>query len=126
MNYLDPVFSIVGRLIIAGGGGALIAFLMLRAFGKGWLDSYFSAKATKLKAEQDTALAELKRVHDATLKDVQAVIDKDLHRARKLYHREFDVLGEAWMLAVILSARSAPQRQPGARDRSSRSARLRD
>ena len=111
MNSFDPVFSIFGEVIVAGGGGALVTFLALRAFGRGWLDSYFSAKsitlkaehdaaAARLKAEQDTALAELKRVHDAALKDVQAVIDKDLHRARKLYDLEFEALAEAWKLLV--------------------------
>ena len=72
MNYFDPVFSILGEIIVAGGGGALVTLLTLRAFGKGWLESYFNAKsitlkvehdaaAARLKPEQDTALAELKR-----------------------------------------------------------------
>jgi len=100
MNYFEPVFSVIGKVIIAGGGGALVTFLALRAFGKSWLDSYFQARTTKLKNDQDIALAELKRVHDAALKEVQAVIDKDLHRARKLYDREFDVLSEAWTRLV--------------------------
>ena len=98
MSYVDPVLAFVLKLIIAGGGGAAVAYLMIKAFAKGWLDAYFDSKKTKLKNEQDVALAELKRVHDAALKDVQAIIDKDLHRARKLYDREFDVLSEAWTL----------------------------
>ena len=98
MNYIDPVLSFIFKIILAGGGGAAVAYLMIKAFGKGWLDSYFNAKAAKFKADQDIALAELKRVHDAALKEVQSVIDKDLHRARKLYDREFEVLGEAWTL----------------------------
>ena len=100
MNYIELVFSEIGKIIVAGGGGALIAFLMLKTFAKGWLDRHFDSKKSKLKNEQDVALAELKRMHDATLKDVQAVIDKDLHRARKLYDREFEVLSEAWTLLV--------------------------
>jgi len=100
MNFLNPVLTAIGAVVVAGGGGALIAFLMIKAFAKGWLDSFFQAKAARLKTEQDIVLAELKRAHDAALKDVQAVIDKDLHRARKLYDREFEVLGEGWTLLV--------------------------
>jgi hypothetical protein len=100
MNTTDLAFSAIGQIVIAGGGGAAITFLLIKSFGKSLLDDYFQKKAAKFKTEQDIALAELKRVHDAALKEVQAYIDKDLHRARKLYDREFEVLSEAWMLLV--------------------------
>lgn len=95
MDYLDAVLAGIGKLIFVGGGAAAITFGLLRAFGTNWLDTYFHRRKKEFEHEQNVAIAELKRTHDEALKDVQALIDKDMHRARKLYDREFDVLTEA-------------------------------
>lgn len=96
----NDFLAFLSKLLIAGGGGAAVAYVIFKTYGAKWLEAHFNNKAIKLKAAEDTALAELKRVHDQALKEVQAYIDKDLHRATKLYDREFEVLSEAWRLLV--------------------------
>ena len=42
----------------------------------------------------------MKAEQDRSLRVVQSYIDREIHRARKLYDREFEVLSEAWRLLV--------------------------
>jgi hypothetical protein len=98
MNYLDTVLAGICKLIFVGGGAAAITFGLLKAFGTSWLDTYFHKRKKEFEHEQNVAIAELKRTHDQNLKEVQALIDKDMHRARKRYDKEFEVLGQAWTL----------------------------
>lgn len=79
------VFNYIGQILVAGGGGALIAYGAFKTFGAKWLDSRFNERLQRLKMEQDQAL-----------RHVQSSIDQEIHRAKKLYDREFDVLAESW------------------------------
>jgi len=97
MNYGDLVASVFGKLLLAGGGGAVFSIAILRAFGSKWLDAYFARKAAALKSEQERGLADLKAAQDRGLRQLQSYLDRDSHRAKMLFDREFDVLAEAWL-----------------------------
>lgn len=80
-----------------------VVFLACRWFVQKWLEHKFAKQLADLKAEQDAAL-----------KHIQSSIDHQIHRAKKLYDTEFDVLTKAWNMLeelyghVIDSTQSAP------------------
>ncbi|MBC7707124.1 MAG: hypothetical protein H7274_24665, partial [Rhodoferax sp.] len=53
-----------------------------------------------LKRDHDVLLADLKAAQDRSLRHVQSTIDREIHRAKKLADKEFDVLSEGWTLLV--------------------------
>jgi hypothetical protein len=73
------------KLIIAGGGGALIAIAVMRATGEKWLENRFNERLEALKHEQSREIERL-RFHVAGLLD----------RSSKLNQREFEVLPDIW------------------------------
>lgn len=74
-------------VVVAGGGLALVSFGLFRFFGSKWLESKFAERLQNLKAEQDQAI-----------RHVQSTIDREIHRARKLYDSEFTALSTCWPL----------------------------
>lgn len=87
MTLIETIMNYIGQFVVYGGGAVAIGFGLFKAFGEKWLDSKF---ATRLQA--------MKSAQDEQLRYVQSFIDREIHRARKLYDREFDTLSEAWRL----------------------------
>jgi hypothetical protein len=68
---------------LAGLVGA--AYGLFKWLGGKWLETKFAERLVSLKYEQDQAI-----------RHVQSSIDREVHRAKKLYDREFDALSDAW------------------------------
>jgi hypothetical protein len=75
------------ELIVAGGGGAAIAYLVVKTFGDKWLDHKFKERLENLKHEQTKEI-------EAARQKVQALFS----RISKIHEREFEVLPKAWFL----------------------------
>ena len=84
---IDSLMQYVGELVVYGGGAVAIGFSMFKVLGQKWLEAQFAERLQKLRAAQDEQL-----------RHVQSYIDREIHRARKLYDREFETLPEAWKL----------------------------
>ena len=100
---ITPVFTVVGEIIGIGvpTGGAV--YLGSKWLIEKWMDHQFAER-----------LAELRKEHDAALKHIQSSIDHQIHRAKKLYDTEFDVLTKSWNMLeelyghVVDTSRTAP------------------
>ncbi|WP_374580886.1 hypothetical protein [Pseudoduganella sp.] len=90
MDY-NQLFALVlqyaGLLGITAIGVAGAAFGLFKWFGGKWLENKFTERLQNLKAEQDQAI-----------RMVQSTIDREVHRAKKLYDNEFTALSESWRL----------------------------
>lgn len=84
---MDLFYEYLGKLVAASGGLAAASYLFFRFFGSRWLEAKFGERLQNLKAEQDR-----------TLRYVQSTIDREIHRAKKLYDSEFTALSESWRL----------------------------
>lgn len=76
-----------GLLGITAIGIAATAFGLFKWLGGKWLENKFSERLQNLKSEQDQAI-----------RIVQSTIDREIHRAKKLYDNEFTALSESWRL----------------------------
>lgn len=85
MESFDPIFALFAKLFAAGGGVGAIAYGIFRLFGTKWLETQFNERLQNLRYQQDQAI-----------RHVQSSIDREIHRAKKLYDREFDVLTDCW------------------------------
>lgn len=84
---IDSLLQYVGQLVVYGGGAVAIGFGLFKVLGEKWLEAQFAERLQNLKTAQDKQL-----------RHVQSFIDREIHRARKLYDREFETLPEAWKL----------------------------
>ena len=84
---IDSLLQHVGQLVLYGGGAVAIGFGLFKVLGEKWLEAQFAERLQRLKTAQDKQL-----------RHVQSFIDREIHRARKLYDREFETLSEAWRL----------------------------
>ena len=80
----------LGEIVLFGGGGVAIGFALFRVLGQKWLEARFAERLEKLKAAQDEQV-----------RHIQSYIDREIHRAKKLYDREFETLPEAWKLLCV-------------------------
>lgn len=87
MQVLNDALSLVGTVVVAGGGLSLIVYQLFRHFGAKWLDERFESRLQALKHAQATELEQLR-----------FNMNKLIDRAVKLHQREFEVLPEAWRL----------------------------
>lgn len=85
MDYLHLITSFLGTITVAAGSGVAISWGLFRFFGEKWISAKFDREKAALQAQRD-----------ANLRHVQSFIDQQMHRAKKLYDREFDVVSEAW------------------------------
>jgi hypothetical protein len=85
MDYLSMISSLLGTLTVAAGSGVAIGFALFKFFGEKWIQAKFDMEKQALRSQQDE-----------NLRHVQSFIDREMHRAKKLYDREFDVVSEAW------------------------------
>ena len=77
------VLQLFPCLLAAGAAGAAL----FRYFARKWIDHHFDERLQDLKSEQDKVL-----------RHVQSGIDRNVHRAKMLYDKEFEVIAEAWQL----------------------------
>lgn len=83
MDLSNWILALVG----AGGGGALVAFGIIRTFGQKWLDSKFAGR-----------LQDLRHEHERQMERARLEGSRALDRSAKLAEREFEVSAEAWSL----------------------------
>src|ERR1035441_1438352 len=57
-------FGLVGQLVAAGGGGAVIAFVIFRFFGKNWIEHQFANRLEATKSEISILAARRLKLHD--------------------------------------------------------------
>lgn len=85
------IFGLISQylvsIVVAGGGLAAISYALFRFLGSRWLEAKFAERLQNLKSEQDQAI-----------RYVQSTIDREIHRAKKLYDSEFTALSECWRL----------------------------
>lgn len=79
--------SVLGALVVSGGGGAAIGVGLFKVFGAKWLDSRFDERLQKLRHD-----------HDREIEELRFRISSLLDRSNRLTAREFEVLPEAWTL----------------------------
>ena len=84
---IESLWQYVGQVVVLGGGSVAVGFALFKFLGEKWLDGKFAERLQTLKAAQDEQL-----------RHVQSFIDREIHRARTLYDREFETLSEAWKL----------------------------
>ncbi len=60
----DQLFSLLGKLITAGGGGAVVAFGLFRFFGKSWIEHELAKDLETVKSEISVLAARKLKLHD--------------------------------------------------------------
>jgi hypothetical protein len=87
----ETVFSLflqyAGLLGLTTIGLVGAGFGLFKWLGAKWLENKFSERLQNLKSEQERAI-----------RFVQSTIDREVHRAKKLYDNEFTALSESWRL----------------------------
>lgn len=83
MGFTEFIYS----MLATAGGSSLVAVLLCKKFGEKWLDSKFAQTLKKLEHEQEKII-----------RHVQSSIDREIHRAKQLYDREFPALSDTWGL----------------------------
>ena len=81
----SPLYEYIVKFAAAGGGVVALSYCIFKFLGSKWLELKFDERLQNLKWEQDQAI-----------RHMQSSIDREIHRAKKLYDREFDVLSDAW------------------------------
>lgn len=76
--------GLIGITTITVAGAA---FGLFKWLGSKWLENKFAERLQNLKSEQDQAI-----------RMVQSTIDREVHRAKKLYDNEFTALSDSWRL----------------------------
>lgn len=76
-----------GLFGITAIGTAAAAFGLFKWLGGKWLENKFAERLQNLKSEQEKAI-----------RIVQSTIDREIHRAKKLYDNEFTALSESWRM----------------------------
>lgn len=61
---IDLVFSWVGQLFAAGGGGAVVAYTLFRFFGKSWIENQLAKDLELAKAEISLLAARKMQLHE--------------------------------------------------------------
>ena len=82
---LDQLFEILGKLLLLGGGGALIVYQVFKFLAAKWLEEKFKKNFQQLVHDQNKEIERLK-----------SDLTKSFDRAAKLHQREFEVLPQVW------------------------------
>jgi len=60
----QQIWGILGKVITAGGGGAVVAFALFRYLGKGWIEHQFARELESAKSEISILSARRLKLHD--------------------------------------------------------------
>jgi hypothetical protein len=60
----DVIFSYIGQIVLAGGGGALIAYLVFQFLGKSWIQNQLAKDLELAKSEISLLTARRMKLHD--------------------------------------------------------------
>jgi hypothetical protein len=82
---LDAIYKFVFQLIVYGGGGAAIAYLLFQHLGKTWLENKFEQRLDELRHQQNIEMQRLR-----------VEIDSLLSGSIRLQEKEFEILPQAW------------------------------
>lgn len=80
------IIKAIGKFVLAGGGGAAIAWLMFSRLSDRWLDQRFARRLEEFNHEKTQEIERL-RHHIASL----------FSRISKIHEKEFDVLPTAFL-----------------------------
>jgi hypothetical protein len=94
----EMVFSSIGQLVAAGGGGALIAYALFKFLGKSWIQNQLAKDLELAKSEISLLTARRMKLHDREYMVFPEVWTK--------LNKAFQSLGEA-----VISFRSIPDLQ---------------
>lgn len=81
----DQAIVFLAKLLLAGGGLAVVIWKLLERFGSGWLESEF-----------DKRLKALEHEHNKEIERLRSDLTRAFDRRSKLHQREFEVLPEVW------------------------------
>ena len=81
----EAIWSFLGQMVLYGGGGAVVAYLLFQYLGKTWIENKFAERLDQLRHQQALDLQKLR-----------VEIDALLSGAIRLQEREFSVLPAAW------------------------------
>lgn len=84
---IEQITSIIGQIVVVGGGAAAIAFALLKWFGQKWFESKFAASLEQFKREQSEILEQSRYQ-----------LNTRFNRVTKIHEKEFEVLPQAWHL----------------------------
>lgn len=95
---ISAIGNSIATIVIAGGGGAAVAFGIFRYLGQKWLDDRFASRLEMLRHENAKETERFK-----------LTMSRELDRATKLSAREFEALPEMWAALVdaVATTRSA-------------------
>jgi hypothetical protein len=82
---MNDIFELLGKVVVVGGGGALIVFQIFKHLAARWLDDRFKKSFQQLVHDQNKEVERLK-----------ADLTRSFDRASKLHVREFEVLPKIW------------------------------
>lgn len=86
-SVLESLYASIGRILVAGGGGAVVAYGIFTFFGRDWLNGYFNKQLERFKHDQQIELEQLRHRINALFS-----------RVSKIHEKEFEVLPRAWQL----------------------------
>jgi hypothetical protein len=89
LESLRPIWDTVGALLLAGGGGAIVAIGIFRFTGEAWLNHRFSTK-----------MVQFTHARDQQIERLRFKINELFDRRTKLAQREFETVPQAWSLLV--------------------------
>ena len=92
---IGTVLEAVGAVVGVGVPASGFVYLSSKWFIEKWMEHRFAERLQFLKAEQDAAL-----------KHIQSSIDHQIHRAKKLYDTEFEVITKAWNMLEAMYGHS--------------------
>lgn len=82
---LDELFRVLGKLVLVGGGGAVIVYQVFKFLAAKWLEEKFKKNFQQLVHDQNKEIERLK-----------TELTKSFDRAAKLHQREFEALPQVW------------------------------
>ena len=85
MSPTEHVLKFLGEMLVFGGSGAAIAYLLFQFLGKSWIDNKFAQRLEQHKHQQALELQRLR-----------VEIDSMLSGALKMQEREFMILPALW------------------------------
>ena len=81
-DFAQHVFSLLGQLVAAGGGGAIVAYAIFKFLGKSWIEHELARDLEAAKSEIGLLAARRLRLHDreyVVFPEIWAKLNKSFH-----------------------------------------------